>query len=49
MNNFDKFLKITMWAQRRYYGKEEAKGLVLDRGGIPRRAYYGHRSHKDTY
>jgi hypothetical protein len=35
MNNFDRFLKITRWAQRRYYGKEEAKGLVIDRGGIP--------------
>lgn len=35
MNNFDKFLKVTMWAQRRYYGKEEHRGLVIDRGGIP--------------
>lgn len=35
MHNFDRFLKITMWAQRRYYGKEEARGLVIDRGGIP--------------
>jgi hypothetical protein len=35
MNNFDRFLKITMWAQRRYYGKEEARGLVIDRGGVP--------------
>ncbi|MCE5331100.1 MAG: hypothetical protein LLF95_03050 [Bacteroidales bacterium] len=28
-------MKITRWAQRRYYWKEEAKGLVIDRGGIP--------------
>jgi hypothetical protein len=34
MNNFDRFLKITKWAQRRYYGKEENRGLVLDRGGV---------------
>ena len=31
MNNFDRFLKITKWAQRRYYGKEENRGL-LQRG-----------------
>lgn len=35
MNSFDKFVKITMWAGKRYYGKEEALGLVIDRGGAP--------------
>ena len=35
MNNFDRFVKITMWAEKRYYGKEEAQGLVIDRGGVP--------------
>jgi hypothetical protein len=35
MNSFDKFVKITMWAEKRYYGKEEARGLVIDRGGVP--------------
>ena len=35
MNNFDRFLKITMWAKKRYYGKEEyADALVIDRGGV---------------
>ena len=36
MTNFDKFLKVTMWASRRYYGNEEFKNaLCIDRGGIP--------------
>ena len=35
MTNFDKFLKVVMWAERRYYGKEGHKGLVIDRGGVP--------------
>jgi len=39
MNKFDKFLKVTMWAQKRYYGKEEHTGLVLHRGGIPSKYY----------
>jgi hypothetical protein len=33
MNKFDQYLKITMWATSRYYGKEEhKKSLVLSRG-----------------
>jgi hypothetical protein len=35
MNNFDKFVKITGWARKRYYGREEALGLVVNRAGIP--------------
>lgn len=32
MNTYDRYLKITGWAKKRYYGKEEEKGLVLYRG-----------------
>jgi len=39
MNNFDRFLKVVMWAERRYYGKEGYPGLVINRGGIPSKYY----------
>lgn len=34
MSKFDRFIKIVMWAKRRYYNKEELPGLIIDRGGI---------------